>query len=63
MNERKRHAERIGDGSSSLCASSVWADDNSLLIIGNVGLDVFAEQMATVQIVDWDVEEALVLRI
>jgi hypothetical protein len=34
-----------------------------LLEVGNVELDVFAEEMTAVQIVHGDVEEALILRV
>lgn len=61
VNERKGHAERIGDSGSALRTSSVGTDNHGLLVVGNVGLDVFAEEMAAVQVVDGDVEEALVL--
>jgi hypothetical protein len=63
VNEGKGHAQGVGNGGGSLCASSVGADNDGLLVVGNVGLDVFAEEMAAVEVVDWDVEEALVLRV
>jgi hypothetical protein len=61
VNERKWHTERISNSCSSLGTSRIRADNNSLLVVGDIGLDVFAEKMATVQVVDRDVEEALVL--
>lgn len=63
MNQRKGHAERISDGSSTLSASSIWTNYNGLLVVGDVELDVFAEEVASVEVIDRDVEEALVLRV
>lgn len=63
VNQREWHTERIGDGCSSLRTSSIRTDDDSLLVIGDVRLDVLAEKMAPVQVVNWNVEEALVLRV
>jgi len=61
VNEGKWHAERIGDGGRTLSTASIGADDDGLLVVGDVELDVFPEEMAAVQVVDRDVEEALVL--
>ena len=61
MNEGEGHAERISDGGSAFCATSVGGDDNGLLVVGDVELDVFTEEVATVKVVNGDIEEALVL--
>jgi hypothetical protein len=61
VNKGKRHAERIGNGSRTLGSASIRTDHDSLLVVGDVELDVFAEQVAAIQVVDGDVEEALVL--
>lgn len=63
MNERKRHAQRVCNSRSSLRSSSIRADNDRLLEVGDGELDVFPEKMATVKVVHWDVEEALVLRV
>lgn len=63
VDQRKRHTERISDGSGSLSTSGVGTDNDSLLVVGDVRLDVLAEEMAAVQVIDWNVEEALVLGI
>jgi hypothetical protein len=61
VDEGKGHAEGVGNGGCALGAASVGGDDNGLLVVGDVELDVFTEQVAAVEVVDGDVEEALVL--
>ena len=61
VDERKGHAQRVGDSSSALCTSSIRTDDDGLLVVGDVRLDVLAEEVTAVQVVDGNVEEALVL--
>jgi hypothetical protein len=63
MNQSKGHAERIGNGSCALSTTCIGGDDDGLLVVGDVELDVLAEEVAAVEVVDGDVEEALVLRI
>jgi hypothetical protein len=63
VNERKRHAERIRDSSSALGAAGVGTHNDGLLEVRNVELYVLAEEMAAVEVVDRDVEEALILRV
>jgi len=63
VDEGKRHAECVGDGGCALGASSIRGDYNGLLVVGDVELDVFAEQMAAVEVVNRYVEETLVLRV
>lgn len=61
VDEGKGHAEGVGDGGCALGAAGVGGDDDGLLVVGDVELDVFAEKVAAVEVVDGDVEEALVL--
>lgn len=63
VNEGKRHTQSISNGSGSLGASSIWTDDDSLLVVGDVRLDVLAEEMTAVEVVDGNVKETLVLRV
>jgi hypothetical protein len=63
VDERKGHTKGIGDGGGALGSTSVGTDDDSLLVVGDVVLDVFAKEVAAVEVVDGDVEEALVLGI
>lgn len=63
VDERKGHAECIGNGRGTLSTSSVRADYDGLLVVGDVVLDVLSQKMTAVQVVHGDVEEALVLRI
>jgi hypothetical protein len=63
VDEGKGHAERVGDGSRTLGTACVWADYDGLLVVGDVELDVLSEEVAAVEVVDRDVEEALVLGI
>lgn len=61
MDEGKGHAEGVGDGGCAFGATCIGADDDGLLVVGDVELDVFAQQVAAVEVVDGDIEEALVL--
>jgi hypothetical protein len=63
VNKSEGHAERIGNSGRTLRTTSVGTDHDGLLEVGNVELDVFAEEMTAVQIVHGDVEEALILRV
>jgi len=63
VDKRKGHAEGVGNGGRALRTSSVGRNYHSLLVIRDVELDVFAEEMAAVQVVHGDVKEALVLGI
>jgi hypothetical protein len=63
VDEGKRHAKGIGDGGGALGSTSVGTDDDSLLVVGDVVLDVLAKEVAAVEVVDGDVEEALILGI
>ena len=61
VNQGKRHAESVGDGGCALRPSSIRGDYNSLLVVGDVELDVFAEEVTAIEVVHGDIEEALVL--
>lgn len=63
MDQRKGHAESVGDGGSALGTAGVWAYNYGLLVVGDVELDVLAEEMTAVQVVDGNIEESLVLGI
>jgi hypothetical protein len=63
VDEGKGHAEGVGNGGCALGSSSVRGNYNSLLVVWNVELDVFAQEMAAVKVVYGDIEEALVLRV
>lgn len=63
MNKRKGHTQSIGDGSCTFGTASIWTDDDGVLILRNVELDVLAQEMFAVQVVDGDVEETLILRV
>lgn len=61
VDQRKRHAKGISNGSCPLSSTSIRTDNDSLPIVGNVVLDVLAQKMAAVKVVNGNVEEALVL--
>ena len=63
MNERKGHPKRVRNRRGALCSSGIRADNHGLLVVWDAVLDVFAQKVAAVEIVDGNVEEALVLRI
>lgn len=63
VDESEGHAERICDSGCALRTTGIWADYHGLLEVGDVELDVFAEEMTTVQVVHGDIEEPLVLRV
>jgi hypothetical protein len=56
-------AKRVSDGGCAFCAAGVGADDDALFEVGDVLLDVLFEERSAVEVVHWDVEEALVLRV
>lgn len=67
MNQRKVHSQCIGNICRSLSATGVRRDDDAILHSAVLGhdlvLDILSQQVAAVEIVDGDVEEALVLRV
>jgi hypothetical protein len=63
VDERERHAERVGNGGRTLRTARVGTDDDGLLVVGDIVLDVFTEEVTAVQIVNGYVEKALILGI
>jgi hypothetical protein len=67
VDERKVCAQSVCDVRCALCAASVRADDHTVVgssVLGDdVLLNVLFQHVPTVEVVDWDVEEALVLRV
>jgi hypothetical protein len=61
VDEGEGHAEGVCDRGCALGAAGVGGHDDSLLVVRDVELDVFAEEVAAVEVVDGDIEEALVL--
>jgi len=63
VDERKGHTQSIGDGSCTFGTASIRTDDDGVLILRDVELDVLAQEVLAVQVVNRDVEEALILRV
>jgi hypothetical protein len=63
VNERKGHTKNIGNGSCTFGTTSIRTDDDSVLVLRNVELDILAQEVLAIQVVDGDVEETLVLRV
>jgi hypothetical protein len=61
VNQRKGHPQRVRNRSSPLSSSSIRTYNDSLLVVGDVVLNILPEHMAAVQIVDGYVKETLVL--
>src|ERR1700730_354377 len=61
MNQCKIHIQSVGNRCCSLGASSIWTDYNSILEIGNILLYVSLQEWFAVQVINRDIEEALVL--
>ena len=59
MNERKVHPHAIRDSCGAFCASSIGADDDGILIVGDESLDISLEKWSSVKIVHRDIEESL----
>ena len=59
MNKGELHAQAVRDGSGTLGAASIGADNNSILPVGNVLLDVALKKRLSVKVVDGDIEESL----
>jgi len=56
-------AKGVCDGGRAFGATGVGADDDALFEIGDVSLNVLFENRSSVEVVHWDIEEALVLRV
>lgn len=65
VDESEFHLEGVGEGGGSLGSSGIGRDNDELVLFGewNVALDVTLEEGTGVEVVDWDVEESLVLGI
>jgi len=61
VDESKGHAECVGDGGRSLRTTCIRRDYDGLLVVWNIELDVFAEEVTPVQVVNGNIEESLVL--
>lgn len=63
MDQGKLHAKRVCNCRCSFGTSSVRADHDSIPEVWNIVLYILFEQRSTVEIIDWDIEEALILRV
>ena len=67
MDESKVCAQGVCDVCRALCAASVRTDDHAVVGAAVLGddllLDVLLQHVPSVEVVHWDVEEALVLRV
>lgn len=63
MNQGEVHVQAVGNCCGSLCTAGVWADDDCILEVWNMLLDISLEKRLAVEIVNGDIEEALVLRV
>lgn len=63
VDQRKWHSQSISNGSCTLCTASIRADDHRFLVVRNMVLNVLAQKMTPVQIVNRNVKESLILRI
>jgi hypothetical protein len=61
--ESEGHAQCIRYRCCPFCTSRIWTHYHRLLVIWDLILDVAAQEVATVQVVHWNIEETLVLRI
>ena len=61
VNKSEVHLQAVCNSSSTLGSTGVWRDDDSILEIWDVLLDVALKKRLSVEVVDWNVEEALVL--
>ena len=59
VNEGKLHAHAVCNRGRTLRTTGVGADDDGILVVGDLRLDVPLEQGPAVQVVDGDVEEPL----
>lgn len=59
MDQGKVNTDAVRNRRRALGTTSIRADDNGILVVGDVRLDVALEQGAAVQVVDGDVEETL----
>lgn len=57
------HTQGISDSRRTLGASSVRADNDGILVIGNVKSDIPLQETLGVKVVYWNIEEALILAV
>lgn len=63
MNQGEVHVQAVGNRCGTLCTACIWTDDNCVFEVGDVLLNVSLKERLAVEVVDGDVEEALVLRV
>ena len=63
MNEGERHSKRIGNGCCSFRTARVRADHDCTLVIRDLLTNEVLKERPAIQIIDWDIEKALVLSI
>jgi len=63
VNQCEWHAKVVRDGSCAFRAARIRAHHNGLLIVWNLMLNIFSEQMTSIEVVYGNVKEPLVLRI
>ena len=63
MNQSKVHVQTVGNRCRTLCTAGIWTDDDCIFEVRNMLLDISLEERFAVEIVDGDIEEALVLRV
>lgn len=61
MNQCKIRLEAVGDQGSSLRTSGIGGHDDGVLVARNLRLDIVLDQGLSVEVVDGNVKEALVL--
>ena len=61
--QSKGHVQRIRNRRRSFRTARIRADDDGLFVVGYPELNVVPEQVSAVQVVDGNVEEALILRV
>lgn len=61
MDQSKLHTKRVRNGRRSFCTTCIWTDHDAVLVIRDILLYVFLEEWSAVQVVHWNVEEALIL--
>lgn len=63
VDQGEGHTKPVCDGGGALCSAGIGTDDHRLLVVWDVVLDILLQQWAAVEVVDGDVEKALVLRV
>lgn len=63
MNQGKVHVQAVGNCCRTLCTAGIWTDNDCILEVWNMLLDISLEKWLAVEIINGDIEEALVLRV